>query len=142
MYSGLFTAPLFQFPGKKAPPSDDEMATFGGLLCPGDIVTDTAVVRGTHYNIDQILVTAVDSCDVIKVGVILRSVIRKNHLLFVLSMYDAVRTKLGFFRACPCEKVEIIDYRHLSDYKPLMKRDHHNCFHFLLHHHLPTPLPL
>jgi hypothetical protein len=28
----------------------------------------------------------------------------------------------------------------LSDFKPLMKRDHQTCFHFLLHHHLPTPL--
>jgi hypothetical protein len=131
MYSGLFSSPLFQFPGKKTPPSNDELATFGCLLSPGDLLTDTAVMSGTSYSLNQILVTSVSSCDVLKVGVILRCVIRNDRLLFVLSMYDAIRTKLGFFRAYPCDEVDLTDYKHLSDFKPLVKRDHQTCFHFL-----------
>jgi hypothetical protein len=140
MYAGLFSAPNFQFPGKKTPPSDSQLATYGHLFNPGDLLTDTAVVKGTRYSVGHIVVTSVASTDVMTVGVILGMVIRQDRLLFKVSVHNAVRTLLNFFRACPCNEVALVDYEKLSDYKPLIKRDNHICFRFFLHHHLPSPL--
>jgi hypothetical protein len=142
MYSGLFSGPRFEFPGKTAPPTLYEINTYGGLLLPGDLLTATAIAAGTKYISGHILVTSVTSEDVITVGVILQCVIRKNNLLFIVSMNDAVRTNMKFFHACPQGKVDIVNYAQLSDFKPLVKRDHNTCFRFVLHHHLPVPLDI
>ncbi len=116
------------------------MATYGTLLQPGDLVTDKAVVAGTVYFKNQIVVTSVSSEDLISVGVIHEVIIRMDRLIFVIALYDAIRTSFRFFQACPREKVDIVDYNHLSDFKPLYRRDNSKCFRFFLHHHLPTPL--
>jgi hypothetical protein len=115
-------------------------AAYGGLLHPGDLVTDKAVVAGTKYLRDQVVVTSVETEDLITVGVIQELVIRSDKLLFVVALHKAVRMPQQFFQACPCEEVQVVDYRELSDFKPLYKRDHAITFIFFLHHHLPTPL--
>jgi adenylate kinase len=113
---------------------------YGPLLHHGDLVTDKAVVTGTRYLRDQIVVTSVETEDLITVGVILDLVVRRDRLLFILSLHEAVRTPLRFFQACPMDKVQVVDYQLLSDFKPLYKRSHSSNFYFFLHHHLPTPL--
>jgi hypothetical protein len=138
LYRGLFTAPLFHFPGKKEPASEAQAASFGGLLCSGDILTDCAVVSGTKYRIGQIVVLSVACSDVLTVGVILQLVMRKASLLFIVSVYDAIRTSFGFWQASPGDKVDIVDCNNLSDFKPLFKRDNDPCFRFMLHHHIPS----
>ena len=136
----MFSAPVFRFHGKKTDPTDSQLDTFAGLLQPGDHLTNTAVVYGTSYATEQVLVTEVSSSDVITVGVILHVVIRKSQLLFIVNLHDAVRSSFGFFQACPNGKLDCVDYKKLADHKPLVKRDNGRCFRFLLHHHLPTPL--
>ena len=138
-YNGLFTSPEVQFPGRKDHPTSDQVALFGGLLRPGDLLTDTATVSGTKYKLGQVVVVAVGCSDLITVGVILQAVLRKNTLLFIVSLYDAIRTPFGFWQACPSDKVNIVNQKQLADFKPLYKRNSDICFHFVLHHHLPTP---
>jgi hypothetical protein len=140
LYRGLFSEPKFEFPGSVVSPSAAELEKFGGLLLPGDLLATVAVAKGTKYTVGHILVTSVDSADVITVGSILQAVIRKTDLLFIISVYDAIRTKMSFFQACPKDMIDIVDFNDLSDFKPLVKRDHGTCFHFVLHHHLTAPL--
>ena len=140
MYTGLFSSPAVLFPSKKEVPSTDKIGLFGGLLSVGDLLTDTAIVSGTRYKIGQIVVTSVACSDLITVGVIIQPVIRRSSLMFIVSKYEAVRTSFSFWQACPSHKVDIIDQKDLSDFKPLYKRDTDECFRFVLHHHLPTPL--
>lgn len=140
LQSGLFSAPIFQFPAKKAPPTYDEKVSFGTLLQPGDLLTTRSVVAGTDYRKGQIVVISVTSDDVLTVGIILSTVIRKDCLLFIVSVHDAIRTPWRFFQSCPREVIDIVDYKCLGDFKPLVKRDQSNCFRFVLHHYLPSPL--
>jgi adenylate kinase len=113
---------------------------YGPLLDPGDLIADKVDVTGTTYRRDQIVVTSVNTADLITVGVILDIVVRKNRLLFIVDLHDAIRAPFRFFQACPCDKVQIIDYHFLCDFKPLYKRDRSINFSFFLHHHIPTPL--
>ena len=115
---------------------------FGGLLHPGDLLIETANVSGTFYKIGQIVVMSVDCSDLITVGVILQPVMRKNSLLFIVSLCDAIQTPFGFWQACPLDldKVDIVDQEQLADFKPLYTRNDDVCFRFVLHHHLPTPI--
>lgn len=131
---------MFEFPVKCSPPSAEQLVTFSTLLKPDDLMTTRTVASGTSYSTGQIVVLSVVSEDVIRVGVVLGIVMRKNKLMFVVSIYDAARTRFQFFRACPSDKVDIIDYRSLSDFKPLFKRDSNINLTFFLHHHLPTPI--
>jgi hypothetical protein len=114
--------------------------TYGTLLLPADLVTDQVIVRGTAYLRDQIVVVSVESDDLLTVGVILEIVIRLDRLLFIIELHKAVRTPSRFFQACPCDEVETIEQKHLSDFTPLYKRDKSVNFRFFLHHHLPTPV--
>ena len=139
-YRGLFSRVLFEFPTKCSPPSEVQLETFSALLLPGDLMTSKADASGTIYSFNQILVISVVSEDVIRVGVILDIVIRLNKLMFIVSVHDAIRTPFRFFQVCPCDIVELVDYRNLADFKPLFKRDEETCFRFFLHHHVPTPI--
>jgi hypothetical protein len=85
-------------------------------------------------------VLSVASVDVLTVGVILHIVIRGERMLFVVSVHEAARSSFGFFQACPCDIVELLDYANLIDFKPLIKRDNSSCFKFVLHHHVPVAL--
>ena len=114
--------------------------TYGTLLRPADLVTDKAIVTGTTYCRDQIVVTSVETDNLITVGVILDIVVRLDRLLFVIDIHKAVRTPLRYFQACPCNEVIAVDQKLLFDFKPLYKRDRSINFCFFLHHHLPTPL--
>jgi ketopantoate hydroxymethyltransferase len=109
------------------------------LLHYGDLLTDKAEAGGTSYRVGQLVVTKVYSADVLVVGDILRFVVRNDSLLLVISVHDAIRHQFQFFQACPRGLTEIVDYKNLADYKPLIKRDASTCFRFFLHHHIPTP---
>jgi hypothetical protein len=84
-----------------------------------------------------LVVTKVVSSDLIEIGVIKAVVARKQQLLFVVSMYDCVRHRYRFFEAMPLNKVLIISFESLVDYKPLIRRGNAECFKFFLHHYLP-----
>ena len=136
MYSGLFTAPSVEFPKKKEEPTEDEMAHYGGLVRDGDLFTDAAFVHGTKYHVGQIVVTAASCSDIATVGVIVQPVIRKDQLLFICTLHDAIQTPFGFWQACPLDQLVVINKKKLFDFKPHYKRDSNICFRFLLHHKL------
>jgi len=138
MYSGLFTAPSVEFPQKKEEPTEDEMAHYGGLVRDGDLFTDAAVVHGTKYHVGHIVVTAASCSDIVTVGVIVQPIIRKDQLLFICTLHDAIQTPFGFWQACPLDKLVVINQKKLFDFKPLYKRDSNICFRFLLHHKLSS----
>jgi hypothetical protein len=108
---------------------------------PGDLLTDKAKVKGSTYRADNIIVTEVRSCDVLEVGVIKRIVLRGTEVIFIVSLHDAARDRYRFFKTVPCDRIAAVSYAKLADYKPLVKRGRTTCFHFILHHHIPTPIP-
>ena len=118
MYSGLFTAPSVEFPKKKEEPTEDEMAHYGGLVRDGDLFTDAAVVHGTKYHVGQIVVTAASCSDIVTVGVIVQPVIRKDQLLFICTLHDAIQTPFGFWQACPLDQLVVINKKKLFDHGP------------------------
>ena len=87
------------------------------------------------------MITKVFSPDVLEVGEILKIVVRKNSVRFLVLLSEAVRNNLGFFEALPSDSVALPSYESLGDYKPIMKRADSTCFPFVLHHHVvPPPL--
>jgi hypothetical protein len=140
IYSGLFRKQSLEFPGKSCPASDDDMSTYGLLVKPSDVLADKVVANGTEYSAGNIVVMEVFSSDVIRVGVILRVVLRRGQLFFLVSLHEAARNRFGFFDSLPCNQVTVVNADLLADYKPLVKRGDYLCFPFILHHHLPTPL--
>jgi hypothetical protein len=131
---------VYEFPGKCLPPSSGMKEAYGTLIRDSDLVAQKVVVTGTTYLRDQILVTSVLSEDVVTVGVVLDIIIRMDNLLFVVSLHEAIRTSFRYFQACPSNEIKLVEYKSLSDFKPLYKRNHSSNFIFFLHHHLPTPL--
>jgi hypothetical protein len=138
--SGLFNTTTFLFPGKCAPADAQQLSMYNPLVEPGDLVSDKVIIRGTHYRAGNVVVIKVYSADVLRVGTIIRVVLRKSTVYFLVHTTDAARNKLGFFESLPAGKVDLVDYKQLADFKPLMKRGSNKCFSFILHHHVPTLL--
>jgi hypothetical protein len=111
------------------------------MLKPGDLVSDQVVINGTCYRTGFIIITKVFSEDVLQVGEILKIVVRKNSVQFLVLQSEAARNKLGFFESLPSDRVALASYKTLEDYKPLIKRADNVCYPFVLHHHV-VPLPL
>jgi hypothetical protein len=130
----------FQFPGKTSPVSEVDLLTYSPLLQLEDFLTDKVIAKGTSYSEGQILVIKAHSADVLEVGLIMKIVIRKDTLLFLVSVHDAARNRFRFFQSLPAEKVDIVNFENLADYKPLVRRGDNICFPFILHHHIPTQL--
>jgi hypothetical protein len=96
------------------------------------------VVKGTKYSKGNIVVTRVCSQDVIEIGVIEKIVAREEDLLLVVTMYSCARNRWRFFEALPENKVLMINFNSLEDFKPLFRRGQAECFKFFLHHYIPV----
>ena len=112
------------------------------MLQPGDQLSDLVMIRGTTYRAGFVVITKVFSPDVLQVGEILKIVVRKNRVLFLVILSEAARNHLGFFESLPLDTgtVALASYKNLGDYKPLIKRADNVCYPFVLHHHVvPSP---
>jgi hypothetical protein len=97
------------------------------------------IIRGTTYRTGYVIVTKVYSSEVLEVGTILKVLFRKNAVMFLVTLSEAVRHRLGFFESLPLNKMSVAHYEKLGDYKPLIKRSDNACFYFVLHHHIVSP---
>jgi hypothetical protein len=109
------------------------------MLKPGDQVSDQVVIRGTSYRSGVIVVTKVFSEDVLQVGEVIKIVLRKSTVMFLVMLSEAARNELGFFESLPSNTVALAAYETLGDYKPIIKRADNACYPFVLHHHLVPP---
>ena len=140
LYIGLFSEPEIKFPHPPSHPSSDDILAFGNLVKPSDYLTNKVIIKGTTYVVGYIVVLEIVTKDVLVVGEIEKVLTRKSHIHFVVSLHDAVRHKFHFFETSPCQRMAVVRYDRLADYKPLFKRAHGTSFPFILHHHLSTPL--
>jgi hypothetical protein len=109
------------------------------MVKPGDQLSEQVVIRGTCYRVGFLVITKVFSEDVLQVGEVLKIVLRKNNVLFLVMLSEAARNKLGFFESLPSDTVALASYKTLGDYKPIIKRADNACFPFVLHHHVGPP---
>ena len=137
---GLFSTPAFVFPDRSSQTDNQEVSMFSPLLRVGDQLYEKVRIRGTEYMVNYIVITKVLSADVLEVGTILKAVLKKTSVLFLVEVSDAARTGLGFFETLPSNTVHLIDHQELADFKPIIKRGANKCFPFVLHHHIPTPV--
>lgn len=138
-YVGLFSTPMFEFPGKLHKPMESEAAE---MLRPGDVLTDRVKVWGTSYKIGHVVVTAVICQDVIEVGVVEKIVVRGTEARFLVSLHDCARDSNNIFHSVPKNRGMLVPYSSLADFKPVIKRGQGNSFRFVLHHYLPlTNIP-
>jgi hypothetical protein len=138
-FHGLFSAPPFIFPRKTSPATPADILKYSPMLKQGDLLSDQVVISGTTYRPGFIVITKVISSDVLEVGEILKTVVRENCVFCLLLLSEAARNHLGFFEALPSDKVTLVEFKNLADYKPLIKRADSVCFPFVLHHHVVTP---
>jgi len=135
---GLFSAPDFLFPGNCQSASESELLQYSPLVIAGDLLSDKVTIKGTNYQVGNIVVTKVVSCNVLEVGTIIRVVLRKDVVLFLVLESHAARVPIGFFEALPTNTAGLVRYDQLADYKPLIKRGANECYSFVLHHHIPV----
>lgn len=140
-FHGLFSTPVYLFPRKCFPAAPIDILNYTPMLKPGDQLSDQVVIRGTSYRAGFLVITKVFSDDVLQVGEILKVVVRKNRVHFLVTQSEAARNKLGFFESLPSDTVALSAYEALGDYKPIIKRADSTCYPFVLHHHVvPPPL--
>jgi len=137
----MFSSPQFQFPGKLSNPEDADGALQTDLLQSGDMITDNVKVFGTNYKAGQLIVTEVICPDILVVGEIKKVVVRRNKAMFLVSLHECARDALNVFQSCPKNKLKLVSYSRLPDFKPLMKRGQGESFSFVLHHYLPLIVP-
>lgn len=138
-FNGLFSAPKYLFPRKVSPATPSEVLKYTPFVKPSDQLSDQVLIRGTCYRTGFLVITKVFSEDVLHVGEVLKIVLRKNKVMFLILVSEAARNKLGFFDSLPSDTVALASYDALADYKPLIKRADNTCFPFALHHHVGPP---
>jgi hypothetical protein len=107
------------------------------------MLTDRVSVWGTQYKVGQLIVTEVVCQDILEVGVIESIVVRGNMVLFLVFLHACARDSLNIFHSVPKNKIRLVDYCDLPDFKPLIRRGQGKSFLFMLHHYLPLlDLPL
>jgi hypothetical protein len=106
------------------------------------MVTDRVSVWGTSYRAGHLVVTEVICQDILEVGVVEKIVVRADKVMFLVSLHDCARDALNIFQSCPKNKVKLVSYSGLADFKPLIKRGQGESFSFLLHHYLPLLIPV
>jgi hypothetical protein len=107
------------------------------MLRAGDMLTDVVNVWGTSYKVGHLVVTEVLCQDIIEVGVIEKVVARGSQVKFLVSLHDCARDSFNIFHSVPQNKVKLVSYASLADFKPLIKRGQGKSFRFVLHHYLP-----
>jgi len=137
-FNGFFSAPEVEFQGNT---STYESCTdlYAKQFCrPGDILADAVTVKNTSYRAGNIVVTGVESEDVVLVGRILKIVVRTDQVFFVVDNFEAARTRFRYFVVNTLNKISLVLQSSLADYKPLMPIGGGDTFKFVLHHHIPV----
>lgn len=140
LYTGLFATPQIQFPSKKCTLVETDGSLPKHLFGACDIFTNRVIVKNTLYRVGHLIVTKVISDNMVNVGLIKKIVVKANKLYFLVDLHECARRPLGYFDAKPLKIQTLIIYSSLQSYKPLIRRTEEQCFSFLLHHHLPSPL--
>jgi hypothetical protein len=135
-YSGFFTAPVIEFPGKKSTPAKCGDTVLQKFFMPSDVLVEKIKIKNTLYKVGHLVVTRVESDNVLQVGKILKIVVRLNKVYLLLKKYESARTKFRYFNAFPIS-IGLVKYSSISDYKPLICRTNEECPRFFLHHHIP-----
>jgi|688.fasta_scaffold203665_3 hypothetical protein len=136
-FSGLFSAPQFQFHGKMVSQADSDGSVQTDMVRPGDNLTDEVNVWGTTYKVGHLIVTEVICQDIIEVGKIEKVVVRGSQVKFLVSLHNCARNSLNIFQSVPQDKLKLVSSSSLADYKPIIKRGQGKSFCFVLHHYLP-----
>jgi hypothetical protein len=135
-YSGLFSSPTISFPGKKTTPEKERGSLPEHFFRVGDILTDKIVVKSTLYRVGHVVITEVQSEDVLQAGEILKIVVRQGRVFLLVKLYACARARFRYFDCLP-KNIALVRWSTLCDYKPLIRRSSEECPRFLLHHHLP-----
>jgi len=136
-YRGFFSAPEIQFPGKKFTPKSGGGSLPREFFINGDVLTNKILVKNTKYRVGHLLVTRVESDNVLQVGSILKIVVRQGVIHFLVKRYECARARFRYFDCLPID-IGFVKYSSIWDYKPLIRRSSGECPVFLLHHHLPS----
>ena len=135
-FNGLFSTPKYLFPQKILPATPSDVLKYTPMVKTGDQLSDQVVILGSKYRTGFLVICKAFSEDVMQVGEILKVILRKNTLMFLVTLSEAVRNELGFFESLPSDTVSVIKYDSLADYKPIIKRADNATFPFVLHHHV------
>ena len=100
-------------------------------------MTDKVNIWGTIYKVGHLVVTSVVTRDILEVGVMEKVVVRADKVKFLVTMHDCARDPFNIFQSCPKNKVKLVSYSSLADFKPLVKRGQGVSFSFVLHHYIP-----
>ena len=101
-------------------------------------MADAVTVKNTSYKKGHIVVIGVESDDVLVIGQVLKVVVRDEQVLFLVSNYEAARTRFRFFEVNRMDKISLVPHSSLADYKPLVAIGNEVSFKFVLHHHIPV----
>lgn len=137
-FNGFFSAPEVEFSGNTSTYESCSDLYARQFCRPGDILADDVTVKNTHYRTGHIVITGVESDDVLLIGQILKIVVRGNNVLFVVSNFEAARARYRFFEVHTLNKVSLVLQSSLSDYKPIVPIGKDETFKFVLHHHIPV----
>lgn len=139
-FNGYFSEPEIQFVHATTPFASCPDLYARQYCKAGDLLTDAVIVKNTLFKIGHLVVTAVESDNVIQVGRIIKVVVRGKDICFLLSNYDAARTRFKFFEVISLKRVSLVRYSSIVDYKPLIGMGKDDDFKFVLHHHLPVKI--
>jgi hypothetical protein len=134
----MFSVPKFQFPGNIHNTADSGEAFQSGLLQSGDTITDKIDIWGTRYKNGHLVIIEVICKDILVMGVVEKIIVRASKVLFLVSLHDCARDSFNIFQSVPKNKVKLVSYSGLADFKPLIKRGQGDSFSFVLHHYVPV----
>ena len=103
-----------------------------------DLVCDDVIFMEQKYQKNDLVVLQVlEDGDFLRVGLIVKIVIKRGHVFFVLRKFDAVKEKLGYYQSLPA----VVEYSFaeagsLVDPKPLIRHGTDLKFQFVLHHNV------
>ena len=137
-FSGFFSAPEVEFHGITSTYESCSDLYAKQFSRPGDILADEVTVKNTCYKAGNIVITGVESEDVLVIGQIIKIVVRGIEVFFVVKNFEAARSRFRFFEVHSLNKVSLVLQSSLADYKPIVPIGKDETFKFVLHHHIPV----
>ena len=142
-YYGMYNSSKFTLP--EAVTTKEQIKNDEGFLTElrrfmnkNDIVCNSVIYEDQTYKNNDIIITGIEDCDSLEVGVIKTILVKNDEVYFVVQLYRARRKWLQYF-----ETDRFIEAQHkyvhagsLVDYKPLILRGTFDNFVFTLHHHI------
>lgn len=129
-HRGLLNSNLICLPGNV---QDGNSINMPSLVLPTDTVCNSVIYKSTEYKINMIVVLEVQSQDTLSVGWLKKIVIRDNKLFFLVYKKTCVRDHMRFFQSIrETSNLQLVPYRMLKSYKPLIPRGTEISFVFFL----------